>query len=86
MKVRIGISFDPEVMDALDDQVRSSSDLALDRSEIVNAVVKAFFKAGLDHRGRARELVIMNRNRHLELDSVHAVHDSEVQAVPTIRN
>jgi len=33
--------------------------LALYRSEIVNVIVKAFFKAGLDHRARARELVIL---------------------------
>lgn len=85
MKVRIGVSFDQEVMDALDEQVRLSPDLALDRSEIVNVVVKAFFRAGLDHRARARELVIMNRNGHLKLESVHAVHKSEVQTTPTIR-
>jgi metal-responsive CopG/Arc/MetJ family transcriptional regulator len=85
MKVRIGISFDQEVVDALDEQVRLSPDLALNRSEVVNVVVKTFFKAGLDHRTRTRELVIMNRNGHLKLESVHGVHSSEVQAVPTIR-
>lgn len=86
MKVRIGISFDQEVIDALDEQVRSSPDLALDRSEIVNVVVKAFLKAGLDHGARTRELVIMNRNGHLKLESVHSVHNSEVQVIPTIRS
>jgi metal-responsive CopG/Arc/MetJ family transcriptional regulator len=84
MKVRIGISFDQEVMDALDEQVGLSPDLALDRSEIVNVVVKAFFKAGLDHRARARELVIMNRSGHLHLESVHGVHNPEVRSLPTI--
>jgi len=66
MKARIGISFDQEVMDALEEQVRVSPDLALDRSEIVNVVMKAFFRAGLDHTARARELVIMNRNGRLK--------------------
>ena len=84
MKARIGISFDQEVMNAVDEQVGLSPDLALDRSEIVNVVVKAFFKAGLDHRARARELVIMNRNGHLKLESVHAVHNQEVQPLPAI--
>ncbi len=46
MKVRIGISFDQEVIEALDEQVRLSPDLAMDRSEVVNVVVKAFLKAG----------------------------------------
>jgi len=55
----------------LDEQVGLSPDLALDRSEIVNVIVKAFFKAGLDLRARARELVIMNRNGHLQFESVH---------------
>jgi len=72
------------VMDALDEQVGLSPDLALDRSEIVNVIVKAFFKAGLDHRARARELVIMNRNGHLQLESVHDVHNPEVQSLPAI--
>ena len=41
-------------MDALDEQVGLSPDLALDRSEIVNVIVKAF-KAGLDLDHRARD-------------------------------
>ena len=79
MKVRIGISFDQEVTDALEEQVMTSPDLALDRSEIVNVVMKAFFKSGLDHRNRTRELVIMNRSGRLKLQSVHDVHNPEVE-------
>ena len=61
-KVRTGISFEPEVVSALDEQVESSSDLALNRSEITNAVIKAFFETGVDRTARTRELVIANRN------------------------
>ena len=86
MKVRIGISFDQEVTDALEEQVRVSPDLALNRSEIVNVVMKAFFKSGLDHRARARELVMMNRNGHLELESVHDVHNPEVEPILLVRS
>jgi hypothetical protein len=81
MKARIGISFDQEVMDALEEQVRVSPDLALDRSEIVNVVMKAFFRAGLDHTARARELVIMNRNGRLKLEFVHNVHNPQVEPI-----
>ncbi len=52
VKSRIGISFEKDVVEALDEQVRLSPDLAPDRSEVVNVVMKAFFKAGLDHRAR----------------------------------
>ena len=85
MKSRIGVSFDKEVVDALDEQVRSSPDLAPDRSEIANVVIKAFFRAGLDHRARARELIIMNRNGYLKLESVHVVHMDEQQPIPLVK-
>ena len=87
MKVRIGISFDQGVIDALEEQVSASPDLALDRSEIVNVVLKAFFRAGLDRRAKTRELVIINRNGHLKLESVHAVHSQEVaEPIPVARS
>jgi len=85
MKSRIGISFDREVVDALDEQVKLSPDLAPDRSEIVNVVMKAFFRARLDHRYRARELIIMSRNGHLKLGSVHDVHNEEQEPIPLVK-
>ncbi len=41
-KVRVGISFDHEVVESLDNQVTASHDLSTDRSEIVNALAKSF--------------------------------------------
>ena len=86
MKVRIGISLDREVVDALEEQVRLSPDLSPDRSEIVNAVMKAFFRASVDHRVRTRELIILNRNGHLKLEGVHDVHSKEEQPIPMIKS
>lgn len=81
MKVRIGVSFEKEIVDAIEKQVVSSPDLSLDRSEIVNAVMKAFFRTSLDHRAKTRELVIMSRNGQLKPDFVHIVHkDHEIVA------
>ncbi len=73
-KVRIGVSFDEEVARALDEQVGLSPDLAMDRSEVVNTILKGFFRAGIDHKVKTRELIILNRNGHLEMNHVHAVH------------
>ncbi len=70
-KVRIGISFDEEVASALDEQVGLSLDLAMDRSEVVNTILKGFFRAGIDHKVKTRELIILNRNGHLGMNQVH---------------
>ncbi|MCS4539048.1 MAG: hypothetical protein HYY67_09345 [Thaumarchaeota archaeon] len=76
-KVRVGISFEPETVDALDEQVKSSPDLSPDRSEIANAIIKAFFRAGLDHQSKTRELLILARNGRLNRESVHNVHSQK---------
>ena len=66
-KSRIGISFDKDVVSALDEQVRLSPDLAADRSEIANVVVKDFFSRPFDHRAKTRELVTSNREGDIKL-------------------
>lgn len=68
-KVRVGISFDHEVMEVLDQQVKASLDLSADRSEIVNAVIRVYFgKEEQEHNNRdiawrVRELLIRERMR-----------------------
>ncbi len=62
----------------------SSPDLSPDRSEIVNAVLKAFFRSPLDHRARARELIIMNRKGQLDMISVHDVHNEGEKPIPAV--
>ncbi|MDG6899721.1 MAG: hypothetical protein JRM99_06555 [Nitrososphaerota archaeon] len=45
-KVRTGVSFDHNVIRELDGAVESSTELAVNRSEIVNAIVSSFFADG----------------------------------------
>ncbi len=59
-------------MDCLPRRARASR--FLDRSEVVNTILKAFFRAGIDHRVKRRELIILNRNGRLETNRVHNVH------------
>ena len=67
-KVRVGISFDHEVVEVLDEQVTASLDLSADRSEIVNAITKSFLSeeehANPDNFGRVRELLVRERMRN----------------------
>ncbi len=72
---------DSEVANILDEQVALSPDLAPDRSEIANSVMKGFFKAGVDHRVGTRKLFILNRDGRLETKTVHNVH-TEAGPVP----
>ncbi len=67
-KVRVGISFDHEVIEVLDQQVKASLDLSADRSEIVNAVMRFFLSKGKhenrDIAWKVRELLIGERIRN----------------------
>ena len=45
-KIRTGVSFDHNVIRELDGAVESSTELAVNRSEIVNAIVSSFFADG----------------------------------------
>jgi len=68
-KVRVGISFDSDVVEAVDKQVAASPDLSIDRSEVVNAVTRSFFEKEDRHdvrdlKSTTRELLIRERNRN----------------------
>lgn len=43
-RVRSGVSFDPNLVEVLDGHVSKLSDLNVDRSEIVNAVLDDYFE------------------------------------------
>jgi hypothetical protein len=65
-KVRVGISFDSDVVEAVDVQVAASPNLSADRSEIVNALTKFFFDivdGDHDINLRTRGLLIRERRR-----------------------
>lgn len=43
-KVRIGVSFDRRLVDALDEHVQALKELGVDRSEAVNAILSGFLE------------------------------------------
>lgn len=45
-KVRIGVSFDPELSSLIERHVLQLKELGVDRSEVVNAILADFFEDG----------------------------------------
>jgi hypothetical protein len=45
-KLKVGISFDPGVIEAIDRHVAASAELATHRSEVVNAIIAEFLDDG----------------------------------------
>ena len=60
-KVRTGVVLDSYIIDKLDSIVTSSRDLGCTRSEIINAILNAFFYSDVKHLKQARGFVIGNR-------------------------
>lgn len=60
-KVRTGIVLDSYITDRLDSIVISSRDLGCTRSEVINAILNAFFYSDVKHLKQARGFVIGNR-------------------------
>lgn len=64
-KVKFGITIDENMLKKLDAIVRESEYLDVSRSEVVEALLAAYFKSDFDHIEKARELVIRRRNKLL---------------------
>jgi metal-responsive CopG/Arc/MetJ family transcriptional regulator len=60
-KIKIGIAVDKDVVEKLDEIARSSTYLDTSRSEIINVILRAFFKSDVNQTEKARELVIRYR-------------------------
>jgi hypothetical protein len=60
-KVKVGISFDQEVLDEIDRHVSESPELAARRSELVNAIV-ALFLEGRPTKTDVRKVVHLKRS------------------------
>ena len=60
-KVRTGVVLDSYIVGKLDSIVISSRDLGCTRSEIINAILNAFFYSDVKHLKQARGFVIGNR-------------------------
>ena len=60
-KIKIGIAVDKDVLEKLDKIVNASAFLDTSRSEIINVILRAFFKSNVNQTEKARELVIRYR-------------------------
>jgi len=60
-KFKVGFAIDGEIVKELDSMVDSSSDLQISRSELVDAILAAFFNSQKRPVEKARKLIIMRR-------------------------
>lgn len=60
-KTKFGICIDPEIARKLDETIESLRDLKVNRSEVINAILAAYFKSDVDRMLKAREFVIRER-------------------------
>ena len=56
-----GVSISDELVEELDDLTEQCVDLQASRSEIVEAILTAYFQSDIDHEARVRELIIRRR-------------------------
>ena len=62
---KFGVAVAEELVDELEGLVDESVDLGASRSEIVEAIVTAYFRSDVDHAARVRELIIRRREEDL---------------------
>jgi len=60
-KLKLGIAVDKDVLEKLDEIANVSTYLDTSRSEIINVILRAFFKSNVNQTEKARELVIRYR-------------------------
>ena len=60
-KIKLGIAVDKDVLEKLDEIANVSTYLDTSRSEIINVILRAFFKSNVNQTEKARELVIRCR-------------------------
>jgi len=58
---KFGVAVSDELVDELDELVDECADLGASRSEIVEAILTAYFRSDVDHAARVRELIIRRR-------------------------
>lgn len=62
---KFGVAVAGELADELDELVEECADLGASRSEIVEAILTAYFQSDVDHTERVRELIIRRRKENL---------------------
>ena len=61
-RTKFGIAVSEDVVTDLEAVVEECTDLQASRSEVVEAILTAYFASETDHTERVRELVIRRRN------------------------
>jgi len=56
-----GVSISDELVEELDELTEQCIDLQASRSEVVEAILTAYFQGNIDHEARVRELIIRRR-------------------------
>ena len=56
-----GVSISDELVEELDDLTERCVDLQASRSEVVEAILTAYFQSDIDDEARVRELIIRRR-------------------------
>ncbi|GAB7011043.1 hypothetical protein [Halorubrum trueperi] len=56
-----GVSISDELVEELDELTEQCVDLQASRSEVVEAILTAYFQSDVDHKARVRELIIRRR-------------------------
>ena len=56
-----GVRMDKNLVERLDKIVKESEYLNTNRSEVIESILKAFFKSKFNHLEKSRELVIISR-------------------------
>lgn len=64
-KIKFGVAMDKDLIKKLDNIVNESQYLNVSRSEVVEAIIAAYFKSDARHLEKARELVIMKRKGNI---------------------
>ena len=62
---KFGVAVSDELVDDLDELVEECADLGARGSEIVEAILTAYFRSDVDHAARVRELIIRRRKGDL---------------------
>ena len=60
-----GVSVAGELVEELDELTDECVDLQASRSEVVEAILTAYFQSDVDHEARVRELIIRRRKGSL---------------------
>jgi metal-responsive CopG/Arc/MetJ family transcriptional regulator len=59
-KNKIGVALSSDIIAKLDEIIELSTDLKTTRSEIINAILKAFFASKVNHIEKGRKIMVMS--------------------------